>query len=72
MDNCIRMERNRGETLRITEIPPEGEFETLECPYCHSHLQVGLCKDGSCKGITVYCRKCKRRLIIDINKQKQT
>jgi len=65
MENTIRMERNRKSKIRITEIPPGGEFETIECPFCKFSLQMGVVKEGSLNGATVYCRKCKRKLRID-------
>jgi len=62
-----RMERNRGQGLRITEIPPEGEFETIECPFCKNPLLIGVCTNGKLNGASVYCKRCKRRLRIDEN-----
>jgi len=65
MENEKRMERNLHNNVRITEIPPEGEIETIECPFCKYPLQVGVVKEGSLNGATAYCKRCKRRLRID-------
>lgn len=65
MEKGQRMERNRKYKLRITEIPPEdGEYEKIECPYCHKTLPVGLSAHGTCSGITTVCKFCKRKLTI--------
>jgi len=64
MEYEIRMERNRKQNLRITEIPPGGEYKKLECPYCHKSLEVGLRANGTCSKMTTTCKNCKRALTI--------
>ena len=51
-------------SLRITEIPPNSEYEKLRCPYCNKVLQVGVKADGACDRITTVCKNCKRTLVI--------
>ena len=67
MENEKRMERNLHNNVRITEIPPEGEIEKLNCPFCDTPLPVGKAKNGKINGATSYCKRCKRRLRIDDN-----
>ena len=62
-----RMERNLNGSIRITEIPPEGEIQELTCPFCKFPLPVGKVKDGKINGATSYCKRCKRKLRIAEN-----
>jgi len=67
MEHETRMERNlRQSDLRITEIPPDGDYEKVRCPFCESLLVVRLRASGKCNGVITYCKKCKRTL--EINK----
>jgi hypothetical protein len=65
MNNEVRMERNLVATsLRITEIPPNGEYQKILCPICHKPFSAGIEQDGTCKKVTTYCKMCHRTFSI--------
>jgi len=65
MEHEVYTERNHGQGLRITEIPPIGDYETAKCPFCDGKLTVSFGVKGKCNEVVTYCKKCKRTLEIN-------
>ncbi len=47
-------------------VPVRGGF--ADCPFCGGHKLLKILPNTEARGLVLYCRKCKRELIVDINK----
>lgn len=48
----------------IKEISHDSAERVL-CPFCYKNLPISIEKDFHCKGVTTYCKHCRRKLSLD-------